>query len=130
MNNFLKLFFLLIYNISLLNFTTEELINVSRLRIVDGYGNISRQQLENIFIASWASFQILIPMSKPDPRPAIRISTIPTPRTRRTREPLPIDVDELEKNEYLKNLTNTRKYLESMAWLVNQAYSRILRKNL
>ena len=52
MNNFLKLFFLLIYNISLLNFTTEELINVSRLRIVDGYGNISRQQLENIFIAS------------------------------------------------------------------------------
>ena len=77
---------------SLSNFPSEELRNATRLRNVDGYGNMSRQQLENIFKTPAASIPP-IPKSRPIPRLAI----IFPPRRRRRPEPLPIDVVELEK---------------------------------
>ena len=48
------------------HFTTEELKNVTRLRNVDGYQNISRQQLENKTPS--ASIPPSIPVSRPSPR--------------------------------------------------------------
>ena len=52
---------------SLSNFTIEELRNPTGLRNVDGYGNLSRQQLENIFTTPSASTIIFRP--RPRPRP-------------------------------------------------------------
>ena len=72
----------------LLNFTTEECRNVARLRNVDGYENMSRQQLKNKFTTLSASIStpILIsrPRSRPRPRTEIRIPPTPRPRPRCT----------------------------------------------
>ena len=40
---------------SLVNFTTEKLRNLPRLRNIDNYENMPRQQLENIFTTLSAS---------------------------------------------------------------------------
>ena len=52
---------------SLSNFTTEELRNATGLRNVDGFENLSRQQVENIFTTPSASTMIF--RSRPRPRP-------------------------------------------------------------
>lgn len=77
--------------------TAEESINVTGLRNVYGYENMSGQQLENIFTTSSTSIPTATPISRLRPRPAIRFSLIPIPRPRCTPEPLQIDMDELEK---------------------------------
>ena len=81
----------------LLNFITEELRNVARLRNVDGYENMSRQQRKNIYTTQSASIPTTIPINKTRCRPRskprhqkfeIEIRIPPTPRPRCTPEPL------------------------------------------
>ena len=81
----------------LLNFITEELRNVARLRNVDGYENMSRQQQKNIFTTQSASIPTPIPINETRCRPRskprhqkfeIEIRIPPTPRPRCTPEPL------------------------------------------
>ena len=57
------------------NFTTKELMNVARLRNLDGYKNMSKQQLEKMFTTSSESIPIPIPISRSRP--------LPRPRPRR-----------------------------------------------
>ena len=88
--------------LNLSHFTTEKLMNVARLRNVNDYENMSRQQLENIFTMLSVSIPTAIQISTPKPRPgpAIKFSLTPIPRPRRTPEPLhPADMDEFEKME-------------------------------
>ena len=104
------------------NLTAEESVNVGRLKNVNGYGNMSRQQLENIFKAPSEYIPKSIPISRlmPRPRPAIRISPtlIPTPRC--TPEAFIIDVDELKKMEMAKTRSipeNT--WYQCYDWLIS-----------
>ena len=68
----------------LLNFTTEELRNVARLRNVDGYENMSGQQLKSKFTTLSASISTPILISSSRPRTEIRIPPTPRPRPRCT----------------------------------------------
>ena len=82
---------------SLSNLTTAELRNVVRLRNVDGYKNMSTQQLENIFTAPSESISTPTPVPRRRPRPQVVpasiILPISRPRTRRSPEPLPTDMN-------------------------------------
>ena len=51
-----------------LYFTTEELMNVTKLRNVDDYESMSIQELENIFKMLSVSISTLIPVSRARPR--------------------------------------------------------------
>ena len=53
--------------LSLSHSTTEELMDVAKLRNVDDYENISRQELENIFTMLSVSISTPIPVSRPRP---------------------------------------------------------------
>ena len=79
-------------------------MNVARLRNVDGYENMSRQQLENIFTMLSTSTPTPILISRPRPRPktAIRFPTNPTPKARRTPESPLIEKDGLGKMKMAK----------------------------
>ena len=81
-----------------------------RLRNVDGYQNMSRKQLENIFTTPSASISTSNPVSRPRPRSRSRIEirTPLTPRStpRQTLKPLLIDA---WKNENDKNQASTTK---------------------
>lgn len=86
------------------NFMTEKLMNVAKLRNADGYENMSRQYLENIFTMPSVSIPkaISIFTSEPRARPTIKCSPIPIPRPSFTLEPLPFDMDKFEKMEMEK----------------------------
>ena len=77
-----------------------------RLRNVDGYQNMSRKQLENIFTTPSAPISTSNPVSRPRPRSRSRteIRTPLTPRStpRQTPKPLLIDADGLEKMKMTK----------------------------
>ena len=70
---------------SLSNFTTQELMNIGRLRIVDGYENISRQLLENISAApsTFITTSFVRSRFRPRPRLATKVppTSIPRPKT-------------------------------------------------
>ena len=91
---------------SLVNFTTEKLRNLPRLRNIDNYENMPRQQLENIFTTLSASIWTPTPVSRPRPRPyfvpAKRILPVLRPITRHTAEHVSTDMDECEKTETVK----------------------------
>lgn len=91
---------------SLVNFTTEKLRNLPRLRNIDNYENMPRQQLENIFTTLSASIWTPTPVSRPRPRPhfvpAKRILPVSRPITRHTAEHVSTDMDECEKTETVK----------------------------
>ena len=115
---------------SLANFTTEKLKNVARLRNIDNYENMPRQQLENILTTSSASIWTPTPVSRPGPRPQVisanRISPVSRPITRHTTEHVPTDMDECEKTETVK----TRPITENTCYqwydyMVSQKYSKI-----
>ena len=81
---------------------TEEIRNVARLRNVDVYENMSKQELENIFTTQSASIPTPISISRP--RPAISIPPTPRPRPRPTHtcEPPSIEMDEFKKRKLQK----------------------------
>ena len=64
---------------NLLNLRTEELRKIDKLRNVDVYENISREQLQNIFTTPPASIPTPTPITSPIPRPIIR--TLPDNNT-------------------------------------------------
>ena len=84
---------------SLSNFPTEKLMNVARLRNVDGNENISREQLENIFKTSLASIQTPISMSRLRNITCNQNSTHPPSSPKCMSEPLQIDLDKLRNME-------------------------------
>ena len=83
------------------NFATEDLRIFVKLRNVNSYENMSRQQLKNTFTIPSS---ILTPTTifRPRPRLAISFPPTPIPQPRHTPEPLPVDEDELEKMEMVK----------------------------
>ena len=76
-------------------------MNVARQRNVNGYENMSRPQLESIFtiLSALIPTAISISTSKFRPRPAIKLSSSPILRPRRTPETLPVGMEKLEKME-------------------------------
>ena len=56
------------------DFMTKELKAVARLRNIDGYETMPRQQLENIFTLPLPSITTSILISRPRPRPAPRLA--------------------------------------------------------
>ena len=83
------------------NFATEDLRIFARLRNVDSYEKMSRQQLKNTFTMP-SSILTPIPIFRPRHRLAISFPSTPIPQPRHTPEPLPVDEDELEKMEMVK----------------------------
>ena len=94
--------------LSLSHSTTEELMDVAKLRNVDDYENISRQELENIFTMLSVSISTPILVSRPSLDLKIRLTSTTRTRPRCITEPRPTDIDEFEKMEMVK----TRPILE------------------
>lgn len=88
---------------SLSNFPTEKLMNVARLRNVDGNENISREQLENIFKTSLAPIPTPISMSRLRNITCNQNSTHPPSSPKCMSEPLQIDLDKLRNMEMAKS---------------------------
>ena len=90
------------------NFTTEESVNITRVRNSYGFENMSTQQLKNKFTMLSASIPRPIPIIRhrrnPRNRTAIRFPPTPISRPSRTPEILPIDVDEPEIMEVAKTI--------------------------
>ena len=100
--NSFKRFSALVYNAEFIKFLF--IMNVARQRNVNGCENMSRQQLENIFAMLSAFIPTAIPIStsKFRPRPAIKLSSSPILRPRRTPEPLPVDMEKFQEMEMEK----------------------------
>ena len=103
----------------MIKFHNWRIKNVARLTNVDGYENMSWQQLENTFTMLSASVTTPIPISairsiswttyQNRPRLATRLPSTRRARPRLTPEHLSINMDELEKVE----MTKTRSITEN-----------------